>query len=94
MPRPMHAMLVDYHLSTGLSNHGFMKMSDKLREQLVEQGYSEVTATIDAPVMLKGLVMARDGRIDVRRMRYELDQKKKPRDDSGFNFLPGAPERN
>jgi len=90
MPRPMHAMLVDYHLSAGLANHGFMKMSDKLREQLVEQGCEEETATLDAPVMLKGLVMGLNGGLDVRRMRYELDQKKKPRDEPGFGTALGA----
>lgn len=93
MPRPMHAMLVDYHLSSGLANHGFMKMSDKLREQLVEQGCEEETATLDAPVMLKGLVMGLNGSLDVRRMRYELDQKKKLRDEPSIGFVPGTPQR-
>jgi hypothetical protein len=89
----MHALKVDYHLSTGIAKHGFMAMSDKLREQLIEQGYAEDSATMDAPVMLKGLVMAREGSLDVRRMRYELDQKRKPRNDPGFGFAPDAPQR-
>lgn len=88
MTRPMRAMSVDYHLSTGLKKHGFMKMSDKLREQLVEQGYDETNATTEAPTMLKGLVMTREGKLDISRMRYELDaaQPKRNPDTDPFGF--------
>jgi hypothetical protein len=73
----MHAMIVDYYLERSLRKHGFAAVSDKLRDQLIEGGLDEVTASKNAPVMLEGMKMAREGYLNFKRIYQELNYREK-----------------
>ena len=70
--RPMHAMTLNYHVSKGLNENPFSRVSDKLRDELIQQGMGEREAAQRAPTMLDGIDRALDGNFDFAKFRREL----------------------
>jgi len=75
--KPMTAMSLNWHLNRSLSQGDFMRVSDKVREQLIEKGMGERDATLKAPVMLEGLIAGHNAELDFARIHYELKDENK-----------------
>lgn len=69
-------MKQDYHLKKSL-DHGFAKVSDKIRAGLIATGMSERDAAIRAPLQLEGIVAAFTGDIDFKTIHLALDFESK-----------------
>lgn len=70
--RPMHAMNLNYHVSKCLNENPFSRVSDKLRDELIQKGMGEREAAQRAPTMLDGIDRALDGDFDFAKFRREL----------------------
>jgi len=79
----MLAMSVNWHLTKALEENQFAQVSDKLRDQLIENGVSARDAAMQAPVMLHGMDKALQGEFDFKRVREELAHEKRTQDGSG-----------
>ena len=83
--KPMHAMSLDYYLKRAVDEYGFSKVSDKVRDQLKEQGMEDAMAAKEAPVMVDGLLRAHNGELDFKRIRNALAQEA-ARPNPGWNL--------
>lgn len=80
---PMHAMKLDHHVKKALNENDFTKVSDKVREQLVEKGMPPREAAMKAPVILDGVDKALQGEFDFKRIRCELKAEREQDDAAG-----------
>ena len=75
--KPMAAMSLNWHLNRSLNQGDFLRVSDKVRDQLIENGMGQRDATLKAPVMLEGLISGHNGDLDFARIHYELKAENK-----------------
>jgi len=75
--KPMGAMSLNWHLNRSLNQGDFLRVSDKVRDQLIESGMGQRDATLKAPIMLEGLIAGHNGDLDFARIHYELKAENK-----------------
>lgn len=80
--RPMHAMKLNYHVSKCLNENPFSRVSDKLRDELIQKGMGEREAAQRAPTMLDGIDRALDGDFDFAKFRRELKAEREKEQES------------